>query len=189
MRLSTFAGIALLAASGAALAQQPLTLPGRSQSTGQQAVDSAACYGYANQTTKVNMARESQAPQKNNAIETRVLASPRPVEPPLPPVASGALAASGAVPASGASAAVAAGASGAHGASAAVVAGASGAMAASGAMPASSAALAASGAPGASDAILGGDMKMPPLPPPEPPMVRYWRAYGDCMQNRGYFVR
>jgi hypothetical protein len=32
-------------------------------------------------------------------------------------------------------------------------------------------------------------MKMPPLPPPEPPMTRYWRAYGDCMQGKGYFVR
>jgi hypothetical protein len=36
---------------------------------------------------------------------------------------------------------------------------------------------------------MGGDMKMPPLPPPEPPMVRYWRAYSDCMQGKGYYVR
>ncbi len=59
MRLFIFAGLALFATCGATLAQQPLTLPGRSQSTGQQAVDNAACYAYANQTTKVNMARES----------------------------------------------------------------------------------------------------------------------------------
>lgn len=170
MKPSTYAGFALLAASCAALAQQPMTLPGRSQSTGQQAVDTAACYGYANQTTKVNMARESQTPPKQGAGETRTLISPRPVEPPLPPGAQGA---SAAVAASGASATVAAGASAPRGASAA--------------MPASD--LAAMPASGASDAILGGDMKMPPLPPPEPPMARYWRAYSDCMQNKGYFVR
>ncbi|SAK46681.1 hypothetical protein [Caballeronia ptereochthonis] len=180
MRLSTCAGIALLAACGAASAQQPLTLPGRSQSSWQQSVDTAACYAFANQTTKVNMARESQAPPRNTERETRTLTPPRPVEPPLPPVASGARAASAAAPASGASAAVAA-----SGASAATVASASAPHGASAAMPASSVAAAS----GASDAILGGDMKMPPLPPPEPPMVRYWRAYSDCMQNRGYFVR
>jgi hypothetical protein len=190
-RHSTYAGLALLVTCGAAFAQQPLTLPGRSQSSAQQAVDNAACYAYANQTSKVVMARESQAPQKDNAVQTRTLISPRAVEPPLPPTASGALAASaasGAVAASGASATIAAGASGvpgaahagaASGASATAVAG--GASGASGAMPAMPS--------GASDAILGGDMKMPPLPPPEPPMVRYWRAYSDCMQNRGYFVR
>ncbi|MDR5735553.1 hypothetical protein QCE47_24830 [Caballeronia sp. LZ025] len=174
MKPSIYAGFALLAVSCTALAQQPLTLPGRSQSTWQQSVDTAACYAFANQTTKVNVARESQTPPKHSATETRTLASPRPVEPPLPAVPSGALAASGAsaaVAASGASAAVAAGASAPHGASAA--------------MPSSDVAMPS----GASDAMLGGDMKMPPLPPPEPPMVRYWRAYGDCMQGRGYFVR
>jgi hypothetical protein len=34
-----------------------------------------------------------------------------------------------------------------------------------------------------------GEAKLPPLPPPEPPMTTYWRAYGDCMQSRGYGVR
>ncbi|BBU29688.1 hypothetical protein BTHE68_34220 [Burkholderia sp. THE68] len=189
MRPSTYAGIALLAACSSAFAQQPLTVPGRSQSTWQQSVDNAACYGYANQTTKVNMARESQTPPRDAQRETRVLTPPRPVEPPLPPGASGAsgaLAASAAAPASGASAAIAASAlppgrvSGANG-----LPGASGAMPGMPAMPASMAA----GASGASDAIYGGDMKMPPLPPPEPPMTRYWRAYSECMQNRGYFTR
>jgi hypothetical protein len=180
MKPSTYAGIALLAACGAAFAQQPLTVPGRSQSAWQQSVDTAACYAYANQTTKVNMARESQTPPRDAQRETRTLTPPRPVEPPLPPTASGASAASAAAPASGASAAVAA-----SGASAAMVAGASAPQGASATMPASGVAAAS----GASDAILSGDMKMPPLPPPEPPMVRYWRAYSDCMQNRGYFVR
>ena len=182
----------MLAACSSAFAQQPLTVPGRSQSTWQQSVDNAACYSYANQTTKVNMARESQTPPRDAQRETRVLTPPRPVEPPLPPGASGAsgasgaLAASAAVPASGASAAIAASAlppgrvSGANG-----LPGASGAMPGMPAMPASMAA----GASGASDAIYGGDMKMPPLPPPEPPMTRYWRAYSECMQNRGYFTR
>jgi len=186
MRPSTYAGIALLAACGAAAAQQPLALPGRSQSAWQQSVDNAACYGYANQTTKVNVAREPQAPPRDAQRETRVLTPPRPVEPPLPSGASGAMAASAAAPASGASAAIAASSlppgrvSGASG-----LPGASGPMPGMPAMPASMAA----GASGASDAIYGGDMKMPPLPPPEPPMTRYWRAYSECMQNRGYFTR
>jgi hypothetical protein len=33
------------------------------------------------------------------------------------------------------------------------------------------------------------ETKMPPLPPPEPPMTSYWRSFGDCMQSRGYGVR
>ncbi|SAK69445.1 hypothetical protein AWB82_04083 [Caballeronia glebae] len=185
MRPSTYAGIALLAACGAAFAQQPLAVPGRSQSAWQQSVDNAACYGYANQTTKVNIAREPQTQPRDAQRETRdtrVLTPPRPLEPPLPAGASGALAASAA---SGASATIAA-----SGASGAMAAGAlphpaSGAIPGMPAMPASMAA----GASGASDAIYGGDMKMPPLPPPEPPMTRYWRAYSECMQNRGYFTR
>lgn len=186
MRPSTYAGIALLAACGAAFAQQPLTVPGRSQSAWQQSIDNAACYGYANQTTKVNMARESQTPPRDAQRETRVLTPPRPVEPPLPPAASGAHGASAAVAALGASAVMAAsGASAVPMAAASMPPGASGPMPGLPAMPASMAV----GASGASDAIYGGDMKMPPLPPPEPPMARYWRAYSDCMQNRGYFVR
>ncbi|MDR5775479.1 MULTISPECIES: hypothetical protein [unclassified Caballeronia] len=186
MRPSTYAGFALLVSCGAAFAQQPLALPGRSQSTGQQSVDNAACYAYANQTTKVVMAREPQTAPKNNAIETRTLGAPRPVEPPLPPVASGALAAS-AAPASGASATMAGRPAGA---SATVAAGASAPMSASGAAVAAGAsgASGAVAASGASDANYA-EMKMPPMPPPEPPMVRYWRAYGECMQNRGYYVR
>jgi hypothetical protein len=177
MRLSTFAGITLLVASSSALAQQPLAVPGRSQTAGQQAVDNAACYAYANQTTRVVMAREPQMAPRDQPREQRTFAPPRPVEPPLPPVASGALAAS-AAGASGAYAPMPASmAMPASGASAAVAAGAS--------MPAASDAVAASGA---SDAHYA-EMKMPPLPPPEPPMTRYWRAYGDCMQGKGYFVR
>ncbi|SAK91054.1 hypothetical protein AWB77_05062 [Caballeronia fortuita] len=190
MRPSTYAGIALLAACGAAFAQQPLTVPGRSQSAWQQSVDNAACYGYANQTTKVNMAREPQTQPRDAQAQrdARTLTPPRPVEPPLPPGASGASAASAAHAASGA--VPASGTVAASGASATMASGAlphpaSGTIPAMPAVPASMAA----GASGASDAIYGGDMKMPPLPPPEPPMTRYWRAYSECMQNRGYFTR
>ena len=167
-------------------AQQPLAVPGRSQSAWQQSVDNAACYGYANQTTKVNIAREPQTPPRDAQRETRVLTPPRPLEPPLPAGASGALAAS----AAGRHRALRRrsprrAASGARLAGASALPGASGAMPGMPAVPASMAA----GASGASDAIYGGDMKMPPLPPPEPPMTRYWRAYSECMQNRGYFTR
>ena len=40
-------------------------------------------------------------------------------------------------------------------------------------------------APGASQP---GMAALPPLPAPEPPMTRYWAAYGACMQARGYGV-
>jgi hypothetical protein len=33
------------------------------------------------------------------------------------------------------------------------------------------------------------DAPMPALPPPEPPMVQYWRSYSECMTNRGYTAR
>jgi hypothetical protein len=33
------------------------------------------------------------------------------------------------------------------------------------------------------------DAPMPALPPPEPPMVQYWRSYGECMTDRGYMIR
>jgi hypothetical protein len=33
------------------------------------------------------------------------------------------------------------------------------------------------------------DAPMPALPPPEPPMVQYWRSYGECMTDHGYMVR
>jgi|GEM_PF-622353 len=53
--------------------------------------------------------------------------------------------------------------------------------------------LGASGALGTADASLqasaASDVKLPPLPAPEPPMTRYWAAYGACMQARGYVVQ
>jgi hypothetical protein len=179
MRSSTYAAVALLFAAGSAVAQQPMTVPGRSQSPWQQSLDTASCYGYANQTSKVNMARESQAAPRDQVRETRQIAPPRPVEPPLPPGASGA---SAAVAASGASAAMPA---------SAALAASGTALAAGASAPGAASGAAASGAAVASAASDGqyAELKMPPLPPPEPPMARYWRAYGECMQNKGYYVR
>ncbi|AUT68174.1 MULTISPECIES: hypothetical protein [Paraburkholderia] len=186
------AAIALFVVSGASVAQQPLTYPGRSQSPGQQAVDNAACYADANKTTKVNMAHESQRPPppgKAAAVAPRPIVAPSPVNPPLPSAmgASGAMAAS--APAGASGAAIATAASGASGvavpSTVAAASGASGTLAASGATPASDT-LAASGASMPSAASLAA---MPPPPPPEPPMVRYWTAYSKCMQQRGYYTR
>jgi hypothetical protein len=42
---------------------------------------------------------------------------------------------------------------------------------------------------GASEPLTEAEVKAPPMPPPEPPMTRYWRAYATCMQGRGYTVQ
>ncbi|MPW21160.1 hypothetical protein GCT13_30855 [Paraburkholderia sp. CNPSo 3157] len=187
MRRFTHAAIALLFISSASVAQQPMTVPGRSQSPGQQTIDSALCYADANKTTHVNMAHESQRPPPpNQAAQTapRPIVAPAPVNPPLP-AAMGASGASAAVAASAASApVVASGATAASGTPATTVAaasGASGAAAASGAEAASGASTPMPASPSLAE--------MPPPPPPEPPMVRYWAAYSKCMQQRGYYTR
>lgn len=41
----------------------------------------------------------------------------------------------------------------------------------------------------ASSASTSADAPMPALPPPEPPMVQYWRSFGECMTDRGYMVK
>lgn len=184
MRRFAHAAFALIVMSGAAVAQQPLTYPGRSQAPGQQAIDTAACYADANKTTHVNMTHESQRPPppgKAAQAAPRPIVSPAPLNPPLP----------AAMAASGASAAVAA--SSASGVTTASAPGAaSGATAAAAASGASGATVAAaSGASGASEAMPSSASlaDMPPPPPPEPPMVRYWTAYSKCMQQRGYYTR
>ncbi|HWT39591.1 MAG TPA: hypothetical protein VN289_25125 [Paraburkholderia sp.] len=185
MRRFAHAAIALFVVSGASVAQQPLTYPGRSQGPGQQAVDTAACYADANKTTHVNMAHESQRPPPPSKVADtapRPIVAPEPLNPPLPSAtgASGASAATAASAATGASGTATANA--ANGASG--VAAPTTSVAASGA----SATLAASGAsmPMEGAASLAA---MPPPPPPEPPMVRYWAAYTKCMQQRGYYTR
>ncbi|CAD6557620.1 hypothetical protein ACFQ3P_30060 [Paraburkholderia sabiae] len=197
MRRFAHAAIALFIVSGASVAQQPLTYPGRSQGPAQQAVDTAACYADANKTTHVNMAHESQRPPPPSKVADaapRPIIAPVPLNPPLPSAAgaSGASAATAAsAPAGASGTATAQAASGASGVAtpttAAAASGASATLAASGAAPASGA-LAASGAsmPVDGSASLAA---MPPPPPPEPPMVRYWAAYSKCMQQRGYYTR
>jgi hypothetical protein len=85
MRIPLSAGFAALLLSGAALAQQPLAFPMRSQSPGQQSMDSAACYGWANQHTKIVMARQSQEPVRPSAVK-HVAVHQVAVADPLPPV-------------------------------------------------------------------------------------------------------
>ncbi|MBN3759151.1 hypothetical protein G3N95_40020, partial [Paraburkholderia sp. Tr-20389] len=102
MRRFAHAAIALFVVSGASVAQQPLTYPGRSQGPAQQAVDTAACYADANKTTHVNMAHESQRPPppgKTADAAPRPIVAPAPLNPPLPS-AMGASGASGAMAAS-----------------------------------------------------------------------------------------
>ncbi|QCP53422.1 hypothetical protein FAZ95_30700 [Trinickia violacea] len=181
IRISACACIALLTISGTALAQRPVVYPARSQSPAQQAIDNALCYGQANSQTHIDMARQPQKPTRTTPINFAADAGHGASAPPLPP----GIAASGAHPASGA--ATASAASGA--ASGTPMAAASDAAAASGAASSTTLALGPASASGALGASGASGVQMPPLPPPEPPMTTYWRAYGDCMQDRGYVVR
>jgi hypothetical protein len=160
MNIRVWAGVVLMTALPAiAWAQRPLVYPLRSQSPGAQSIDSAYCYWQAKQQTGVDIARQPQRPLRTKPINFASDAGRGTSEPPLPASADHAGAAS-------------AGAS--TGASQTTASAASGTNAASG--PSVTAGSAS-------------EAKLPPLPPPEPPMTTYWRAYGDCMQNRGYGVR
>ena len=156
MRIPLSAGIAVLFLSTSVLAQQPLTFPMRSQSRAQTSIDTAMCYSYANQHTRVVMARVSQAPEKPKAVKPGAVhpvavAAPLPLEiaPGPAPVAESATEAS-ATPTPG---------------------------------------VAADARAAAQASSTSADAPMPALPPPEPPMVQYWRSYGECMTDRGYMVR
>ncbi|SAL21232.1 hypothetical protein AWB64_01552 [Caballeronia sordidicola] len=185
MRIPLSAGVAMLCVSASALAQQPPAFPMRSQNPAQMSIDNAMCYSYANQHTGVIMAKQSQVPQKPQATKPGAV-HPVAVAAPLPsamspgsgPVgASAAYAASAAYPASAAS--------GTAKSMASTPASASVSPAASAARPgvASDARAVASASSSSTDA------PMPALPPPEPPMVQYWRAYSECMTERGYMVK
>ena len=156
MRIPLSAGIAVLFLSTSALAQQPLAFPMRSQSSAQTSIDTAMCYSYANQHTRVVMARVSQAPEKPKTVKLSAV-HPVAVAAPLP---------SAIAPGSAPDAAAATEAS---------------------ATPTPGVAADASAAAHASST--SADAPMPALPPPEPPMVQYWRSYGECMTDRGYMVR
>jgi hypothetical protein len=172
MSIRAWAGAVLIATtSGLVWAQRPLVYPLRSQSPGAQSVDNAFCYWQAKQQTNVDIVREPQRPLRTKAIGFAPDAGRGTSAPPLPPAAVGAKGASGTAGAS--AAAPTAAASAPAPASAPTSAGASGASETTALNPAS----------GASS------VNLPPRPPPEPPMTRYWQAYGDCMQSRGYGVR
>jgi hypothetical protein len=167
MKMTIPMSLALLTLSGAASAWQPVVYPVRSQSASQQSVDAATCYSTASRQSGVNITREAQSPMRPKLASGAVGigGAGQVSQPPLP--ASGTTAASGSVPASSTPAAAAQ---------------------ASEPMPKTD----KNGVPelgGASEPLTEAEVKAPPMPPPEPPMTRYWRAYATCMQGRGYTVQ
>ncbi|WP_144151716.1 hypothetical protein [Paraburkholderia sp. BCC1885] len=176
MKMTIPMSVALLSMSGGALAWQPVVYPIRSQSSWQQSVDAATCYSTAGRQTHVNITTEAQSamPPKLASGVPGIGGGGQFSQPPLP--ASGTIAASGTT------------------ASAASVAPASGTAAAATAAQASEPMPKTdkNGVPqlgGASEPASAAEVKAPPMPPPEPPMTRYWRAYAACMQGRGYAVQ
>jgi hypothetical protein len=157
-------GLTLLTLSGAASAWQPVVYPIRSQSAWQQSTDTATCYSTASRQSGVNITREAQSPMRPKLASgaAGIGGGGQVSQPPLP--------ASGTVSASGTKATVAVAAQ------------------ASEPMPKTD----KNGLPqlgGASEPQTAAEVKAPPMPPPEPPMTRYWRAYAACMQGRGYAVQ
>jgi hypothetical protein len=213
MAFKTYTVLTLLVASSTAFAWRPVTYPIRSQSPYERSIDNAMCYAEANRVTGVNMAHESQIPPKQPPV-AKGASTGAPSRPPLPPSSfsatplpwsasapdaasapmAGAQAPGGASSATGMNEA-AAGAS-APAATASVAANAppnASANAAAKAPPDASAAATTANASAAAGASMQADaasnVKLPPLPAPEPPMTRYWAAYGACMQARGYVVQ
>ncbi|MGF6721694.1 hypothetical protein P3T43_001041 [Paraburkholderia sp. GAS41] len=175
MKMTIPMGLTLLSMSGAVLAWQPVVYPIRSQNAWQQNTDAATCYGTARRQSGVDMTREAQSPTRPKLASgaASIGSGAQVSQPPLP--------ASGAVSASGTKAMAAAGVPPASGAAAAT-------GQASEPMPKTD----KSGVPelgGASEPPTATEVKAPPMPPPEPPMTRYWRAYATCMQGRGYAVQ
>lgn len=200
MKIASIASALLLVGATPALAQQPAVYPLRSQTAALQSVDSASCYAQAKRETGVNMARQSQRPQRTDPMRFGADAGRGASEPPLPAAASapsgvsrahkGALttANAGEAPAAGGDtpppAARAAAVASANGHSGQRLAQPSAAPGPASASIAASASASASASPSTSE-VAG----LPPLPPPLPPMASYWQAYGDCMQARGYGVQ
>jgi hypothetical protein len=175
MRIPLSAGIAMLCVSASAFAQQPPAFPMRSQNSAQVSIDNAMCYSYANQHTGVNMAKVSQAPIKPQTTKPGTVKQVA-VAAPLPSAM-----------ASGASAVYPASATGK--ATASATAPASAPVMASGSASAAKPGVASDARAVANASSSSTDAPMPALPPPEPPMVQYWRAYSECMTDRGYMVK
>jgi hypothetical protein len=185
MEFKTYTVLTLLVCSSSAFAWQPLTYPVRSQSPYERSIDTATCYAVANKTG-VNITHESQIPARKPA-PTKTSSTGVPARPPLPPSTFSSAPVATSMPAAatepGASAPVATAATDGAAAGASSVKSASAPGAGSEALAATSPASADGGASGA-----GSTVKLPPLPEPEPPMARYWAAYANCMQARGYVV-
>ncbi|MEW9582799.1 hypothetical protein [Paraburkholderia sp. DGU8] len=192
MEFKTYTVLTLLVCSGPAFAWQPLTYPIRSQSPYERSVDTALCYAAANKT-KVDITREPQVPPRK-APPAKASSTGVPSRPPLPSSTFAAAPTSASMPAAaterGASApaasAAAPGASSVKSASAPTAG--SEAMAATGASAANAELGTSGAAASSSQANAASAVKLPPLPQPEPPMARYWAAYAECMQGRGYVV-
>lgn len=192
MEFKTYTVLTLLVCSSPAFAWQPLTYPIRSQSAYERSVDTALCYAAANKT-KVDITREPQVPPRK-APPTKTSSTGVPSRPPLPSSTFASAPMSASMPAAAtqrsasapAATAAATGASSVKSASAPTAG--SEAMAATGASSTNAELGAAGAAASSSQANTASAVKLPPLPEPEPPMARYWAAYAECMQGRGYVV-
>jgi hypothetical protein len=202
MAFKTYTVLTLLVTSTAAFAWRPVTYPIRSQSPYERGIDNAMCYAEANRTTGVNMAHESQIPVRQPPV-AKGASTGAPSKAPLPPSSFSAMPLPWSASAPDAASAPMAGAQAPAGASSAkpVNEAATGASAPGATATVAANASAASGAnvsaaPGGADgasasmeANAASNVKLPPLPAPEPPMTRYWAAYSACMQARGYVVQ
>ncbi|SIT42899.1 conserved exported hypothetical protein [Paraburkholderia ribeironis] len=193
MELRTYTVLTLMVFSTAAFAWQPLTYPIQSQSPYRRGVDTALCFAEASHKTKVDIRREPQIPPRTPPA-SKSSSTGVPSRPPLPSSTFSAAPMSASMPsaatAPGASAPVATAATAAAPAKTASEATTGSATTATTAASATSADLGASNpqAAGSLEANAASGVKLPPLPAPEPPMTRYWAAYGACMQARGYVV-
>ncbi|MEX3809411.1 hypothetical protein AB3X96_03910 [Paraburkholderia sp. BR13439] len=205
MAFKTYTVLTLLVTSTAAFAWRPVTYPIRSQSPYERSIDNAMCYAEANRVTGVNMAHESQIPPRHPPA-AKGASTGVPSKPPLPPssfsatplpwsasapeAASAPLAGAQAPGGAASPKPVNEAANGASAPGAPATAAANAPPSTSSATPGASAAAGASDGAGASmQANAASNVKLPPLPAPEPPMTRYWAAYGACMQARGYVVQ
>jgi hypothetical protein len=159
MNIRVWTGAVLLLATGTALSQRPLVYPLRSQSPSTQSVDNAYCYWQAKVQTHVDIARQPQNVPKTKRIEFAPDAGRGTTLPPLPPSENLNQDESKA----------------------------SNTLVSSTARTRSAAPMPPPGSPAMTHA--SSQVKLPPLPAPEPPMIAYWHAFGDCMQSRGYGVR
>ena len=182
MKISLLVSLLMIAMSTTAFAQRPSVYPLRSQDAATQGMDNAYCYWQARKQTGVDMARQSQRPERAAPVRFAADAGKGASEPPLPAQQYGSTPSSRETTKASLSASERQRASVTDGEPSAVAdaAGASAPTRGSAGGPASIA--------GSSGAASGNAVTLPPLPPPQPPMTTYWQAYGDCMQSRGYGV-